>query len=254
MSDRSDLPEDVRSFTLKTGEGKHIAVKHYQRGGSAVVILAHGFFNNQNVYLFKKMALDLYDRYDVVTFDFRGHGASDGLFGWTSKETEEMDLVLSYVREHGYRNIGLLGFSLGGAQVLIAASEHRDIDSVIAVSPPFDFWQIDFHFWEPEMLNDLKLNIGFKGVGKGIRPGNPFGVKIRPLDVVDAISPTPVLFIHGERDWLIKPRHSERLYQRAREPKRLVLIPRAGHAEKIYDTDAEEFFGLCVEEFDRNFQ
>src|SRR5205823_1620387 len=118
-----------------------------------------------------------------------------------------------------YKKIGVIGFSMGAAAALIEASRNRAIRSVIAVSAPSDCNRIDFHFWESEMLNDLKLNIGPKGKGKGVRPGSPFGSKIKPLDIVAKISPTPVLFLHGEKDWLIKSRHSQKLYAAASEPK-----------------------------------
>ncbi len=171
------------------------------------------------------------------------------MFEWTSREKQDLDVVLKYAKEQKYNHIGVMGFSLGAAVSLIVASEDRDIQSVIAVSAPYDFWKINYHFWEPDMIEDMKLNMGKKGVGKGVRPGNPFARKVKPLDVVSKISPTPILFIHGDKDWLIKPSHSERLFKKAKEPKRLVLITGAGHAERIYDTHPKEFLKLCLEWF-----
>ncbi|OGX32769.1 MAG: hypothetical protein A2787_03535 [Omnitrophica WOR_2 bacterium RIFCSPHIGHO2_01_FULL_48_9] len=244
-------PSDVLPLKLKTKDRHVISGGHYRRGHPQAIVLAHGFFNNKDVFLFKKLAEDLARSYDVVAFDFRGHGESSGLFAWTAQEHQDMDEVIKYTREQGYQHIGVLGFSLGAAVALITASQNRDIHSVIAVSAPFDFWKIDYRFWEPEMLADLQLNIGPKGIGKGVRPGNPFAEKIRPLDIVDKIAPTPVLFMHGAQDWLIKPQHSEKLFAAAAEPKRLVIIPNAGHAEKIYDSHPQEFMRLCQEWFSR---
>lgn len=244
---------DIQTFSLKTSDRQTIAVTQYKRGHSGVVILAHGFFNNKDVYLLKKLAEDLCEHYDVISFDFRGHGKSDGLFGWTSHEQQDIGEVLKYAQGQGYERIGVIGFSLGAAIALIAASQDRNIHSVIAVSPPFDFWQIDYHFWEPEMFEDLKLNLGYKGIGKGVRPGNPFEAKVRPLDIVSKVAPTPILFIHGGSDWLIKPQHSEKLFKAALEPKQYLHIPGAGHAEKIYDTHSREFLQACLEWFKTTF-
>lgn len=240
--------------TFQTKGSPVISGNHYRQGHPSVVILAHGFFNNKDVYLFKKLAEDISKTYDVVTFDFRGHGESGGFFGWTAHEQQDLEQVMTCLKGQGYDHAGVLGFSLGAAVALIAASQNRNIHSVIAVSAPVDFWQIDYHFWEPEMLEDLKLNIGHKGFGKGVRPGNPLAPKIKPLDIVAGISPTPVFFIHGEKDWLIKPRHSEQLFARCGEPKHLAIIPDAGHAEKIYDTHPEEFLRLCLEWFERTLK
>ena len=45
-----------------------------------LLILAHGFFNNKDVYLFKGISKELSEHYDVIAFDFRGHGKSSGAF------------------------------------------------------------------------------------------------------------------------------------------------------------------------------
>ena len=120
---------------------------------------------------------------------------------------------------------------------------------MISVSSPYDFWKIDYRFWEKEMLEDLKLNLGAKGKGKGLRPGNPFLPKVRPIDVVAKIAPRPILFIHGRQDWLIHPIHSAKLFRKAKQPKKLVLVDNAGHAEKIYDINPDKFIKICSDWF-----
>lgn len=249
MEHKSKVIPKIQVLTLHAQDGQRVAVRHYQTGHDAVIVLAHGFFNNKDVYLFRQMAEKLSVYYDVLVFDFRGHGESGGFFGWTSHEQAEINRILLYVKEQGYQQIGLMGFSLGAAVSLVCASENRCVHSVIAVSAPFDFWEIDFHFWELEMFADLKLNMGFKGKGKGVLPGNPFMKKVRPIDIVDRISPTPVMFIHGEKDWLIKPRHSRKLFKQALAPKRMEMIADAGHAEKIFDSSPDDFLKLCLEWF-----
>ncbi|MDD5216587.1 MAG: alpha/beta fold hydrolase [Candidatus Omnitrophica bacterium] len=239
---------------IVTEDAHRIAIDHRKTGHPEVVVLAHGFYNNKDAYLFRAMAERLARDFDVVSFDFRGHGQSEGLFSWTSRECLDLKAVVSYARDQGYPRVGVIGFSLGAAIVLIEAGQNRLIDSAMAVSAPCDFWKIDFHFWEKEMLNDLRLNLGPKGKGKGIRPGNPFLPKVRPIDVVERISPTPVLFVHGAEDWLIKPSHSERLFKAAKEPKEIAVIPGAGHAEKIFDSHPDEFERICVHWFQKTLQ
>ena len=221
-------------------------------GHRKVVVLAHGFFNNKDVYLFRKMAQGISQHYDVVAFDFRGHGKSSGLFSWTSREGADLQAVLAYVKEFGYASVGLIGFSLGAAISLIEAAHNPDIKTVIAVSAPYDFWEIDYHFWEPGMWKDLKLNLGYKGKGKGVRPGNPLEPKIAPIRIVDRIAPRSVLFIHGSDDWLIRPRHSQALFRKAKDPKKIEIIEHGGHAEKIFDDYPEEFMNMCLDWFKKN--
>jgi len=236
----------MESGTLKTSDGQKIAFDHYPHASSKVIILAHGFYNNKDAYLFKHIAQALAKEYAVISFDFRGHGKSSGLFSWTAKEDRDLTTVLDYAKEKNYQKIGVMGFSLGAAVALAVAGKDKRIDSVIAVSAPISFWDINFHFWEPEMLNDLKLNLGMKGKGKGLRPGNLFLKKVKPIDVVDKISSTPVYFIHGSDDWIIKPKHSQKLFAKAKEPKKLLIINGTGHAEKIFDAQPDEFIKECL--------
>ena len=93
------------------------------------------------------------------------------------------------------------------------------------------------------------LNFGAKGRGKGIRPGSPSLQKIRPIDIVDKISPTPVQFIHGEKDWLVKPSHSQRLFDKAKDPKVLTIIKDGGHAERMFDVFPDQFMKICLDRF-----
>ena len=93
------------------------------------------------------------------------------------------------------------------------------------------------------------LNFGIKGKGKGVRPGSLALQKIRPSDIIDKISPIPVLFLHGEKDWLIKPSHSQFLFNRAKEPKALTIIKDGGHAERMFDAFPDQFVKICLDRF-----
>ena len=101
------------------------------------------------------------------------------------------------------------------------------------------------------MLNDLKLNLGPKGKGKGVWPGNPFLQKIKPVDAVEKIYDHPILFIHGAEDWLIKPAHSEKLFRSAKTKAELKIMSNAGHAEKIFDAYPSEFEQVCIDWFQK---
>lgn len=238
-----------RNRAVITEDGKRIAFFHIKKGFPMVVIIAHGFYNNKDTVLFRRIADAFSKEYDVIVFDFRGHGKSSDVFTWTAHEQKDLRAITAYAKENHYLKIGVIGFSLGAAIALIEASCNRNIDSVIAVSPPTDLGSINYHFWEEDMWEDLKLNLGIKGRGKGIRPGNPSLEKIRPFDIVDKISPTSVLFLHGEKDWLIKPCHSQRLFDRAKDPKALTIMKNGGHAERLFDVFPDQFMKICLDRF-----
>ena len=232
-----------------TEDGKRIALIYLKRGFSKVIIIAPGFFNNKDTFLFRRITEAFSKEYDVIVFDFRGHGKSSDKFSWTAHEQKDLQAIIAYAKDNHYAKIGVIGFSLGAAVALIEASNYHNIDSLIAVSTPVDSKSINYHFWEKDMWEDLRLNFGIKGQGKGVRLGNPFLKKIRPLDIVDKVSPAPVLFIHGEKDWLVKPSHSQRLFQKAKEPKALTIIKDGGHAERMFDIFPEQFMKICLNRF-----
>ena len=242
------MESEHNSFVM-TEDGKRIALSHIKGGFSKVIIIAHGIYNNKDTALFRRIAYAFSKEYDVIMFDFRGHGKSSGVFTWTAHEQKDLRAIITYAKENHYTKIGVIGFSLGAAIALIEASCHQNIDSVIAVSTPADTGRINYHFWEKDMWEDLKLNFGAKGRGKGIRPGSMFLQKTRPIDIVDKISPTPVLFIHGEKDWLIKPSHSQRLFDRAKDSKALTIIKDGGHAERMFDAFPDKFMKICLDRF-----
>jgi glycosyltransferase involved in cell wall biosynthesis/pimeloyl-ACP methyl ester carboxylesterase len=254
----AEVPQDAASSPVKesepdryvmTEDGKRIAFNHIKGGFSKVVILAPGFFNNKDTFLFKKMAEAFSKEYDVIVFDFRGHGKSSDVFTWTAHEQKDLRAIIKYAKEAHYEKIGVAGFSLGAAIALIEASCNQDIDSVIAVSTPSGLGSINYHFWEKDMWEDLKLNFGIKGRGKGVRMGSPSLTKTRPRDIVNKISPTSVLFIHGEKDWLVKMSNSQLLFDKAKNPKSLTIIKGGGHAERIFDVFPDQFMKICLDRF-----
>lgn len=234
---------------VMTEDGKRIAFYHINRGFSKVIIIAHGFYTNKDTALFKSMADAFSKEYDVIVFDFRGHGKSSDVFTWTALEQKDLRAITAYAKENNYSKIGVIGFSLGAAIALIEASSHQNIDSVIAVSAPADLGSINYHFWEKEMWQDLKLNLGSNGQGNDVQPGSPALQKNPPGDIVDKISPTPVMFLHGEKDWLVKLNHSQFLFEKAKEPKVLTIMEDGGHAERLFDDFPDHFLRICLDRF-----
>ena len=76
-----------------TADSHKIAVRHLRKSGDEAVILAHGFSTHKDMALFKEMSEIFHQHYDVLTFDFRGHGESGGLFSWTSHEAHDLHAV-----------------------------------------------------------------------------------------------------------------------------------------------------------------
>jgi len=227
---------------VTTRDGVTISVARYGSGDRAsAVLLCPGFFKSQKTPTFQRLVRALAHERDVLGMDFRGHGRSGGLYTFSAKEHADLEAVLAWARSR-YDRLGILSFSLGAAIAINTVSRHPDrVQSLIAVSAPCAFEDIEFRWWTPEAIRR-----GVQGLepGAGCRPGNPFLKKERPLDNVRALSPVAVCFIHGTRDVIVGVQHSRRLYAAASWPKRLVIVNGGSHAEALFRDDPRGFLAL----------
>jgi len=187
--------------------------------------------------------------YNVLMFDLRGHGESDGN-RMSAGYYEKRDLLgaIDYVKERGLERIGVLGFSMGAATALMATAENEDVDTVVADSSFADLKDM----MEPEFSKRTKFP-------KFFLPGLLFMVKImygvdfsaiKPVESVSEIAPRPVFFIHGELDEVVPLEHAYRLQQASQnQQNQLWVVPQAGHV-RSYVTQPEEYINKITAFFD----
>jgi len=187
--------------------------------------------------------------YNVLMFDLRGHGESDGN-RMSAGYYEKRDLLgaVDYVKGRGLEHIGVLGFSTGAVTALMTTAENGDIDAVVADSSFADFKDM----MEPEFSKRTKFPEFFL-------PPLLFMVKImygvdftaiKPVELVSEIAPRPILFIHGELDDTVPLEHAYRLQQASQNPEnQLWVVPEAGHA-RSYITYPEEYINKITAFFD----
>jgi pimeloyl-ACP methyl ester carboxylesterase len=226
---------------LQTTDGQSIAYVHYASGKDRCLVISHGFYNSKDAVVLQELARDLSGEFDVFVFDLRGHGESSGLFTWTSRESLDLKAVLDHLQGK-YRKLGMIGFSLGGSIAINVLAHDPRVDALVCVSPAARFWGVNFHFWELSLAGDFYYTLIDKegGKGKGVRPGPFWLPKEKPVDNVGVLR-MPVLYIHGTRDWVIKPSHSRELYAKTNSPKKLVIIEGGPHAEYLVRDCRERF-------------
>ncbi|MBF0569893.1 MAG: alpha/beta fold hydrolase [Candidatus Omnitrophica bacterium] len=227
--------------SVLTEDQHRISCLHYASGHDRCLVISHGFYNSKDALVLDDLARSLASEYDVVLFDLRGHGESSGLFTWISKEGNDLKAVLAAYRGR-YRRTGLVAFSLGGSIAINTLAREPLVDSFVCVSAPASLWGVNYHFWELSFQKDFVYTLIDKAgrKGKGVRPGPFWLKKERPIDNVGKLV-APVLFIHGTRDWVVKPSHSQRLFDRTVSPKKLVIFKDAPHAEYLLRDNRERF-------------
>lgn len=235
---------NIQELFLKTQDGVNIAINHHSTGHNEVLIIAHGWFMTKDSSYFTDMANVFSKNFDVISMDFRGHGRSSGFYTFTSKEPHDMRAVVDYAKRY-YRKVYLLGFSLGGALVLIHSALEKDVDKVIAVSAPHSFLKIENQMWRKEAWEQSFKKFELRR-WITVRPSLIIGKKIRPIDVVHKID-VPTLFVAGKQDPTVHAWHSLSLYRVARCQKRFELFEQCNHAEDLFCQERERFINLCTD-------
>ncbi|GIQ68286.1 alpha/beta fold hydrolase [Xylanibacillus composti] len=207
------------------------------------LIIAHGYRNNREYP--QVGTLDLSKRliakgYNVLVFDFRNSGESEG--NMTSVgEFEKYDLLaaIDWVKHHHPSSIGLIGFSMGGSTALLAAAEDPDVKGVVADSPfsnLYEYLERNLPVWSD--LPDFPFTPLILSLLPPITGINPHAAS--PIDVLDEIYPRPVLFIHSETDDKIPYTESVRMAEQYPDRFELWRTADAGHADS-YLLDQVEY-------------
>ncbi|MFN0064171.1 MAG: alpha/beta hydrolase [Myxococcaceae bacterium] len=200
-----------------------------------VVVSLHGVADNRasSVRVIERMTAR---GFEVIAYDSRRHGQSGGeacTYGFFEKH--DLHRVVDKI-EPG--PVVLMGHSLGAAVALQAAAEDRRIRAVVAA----------------ESFSDLRTvateRAPFFFTAQAIEKS--FALAERRADfVVDAVSPAkaaehivaPVLLVHGSADVETPPDHSRRIFAKLRGPKRLILVPNAGHNASLREDVWSEVTG-----------
>ena len=165
--------------------------------------------------------------FEVIAYDSRGHGESDGKFAtYGFYEKEDLRRIVDTLPPE--ESIVLIGTSFGAAVSLQAAAEDRRIRTVIAAESFADLRSVARHrapryFVEP--LFERALRIAEERAR----------FSVDAVDVVRAAAriTAPVLLIHGADDPDTPPSHSQRIFDALTGPKRLVLVPHARHNQSV---------------------
>jgi len=179
----------------------------------ASVIYFHG--NGGNLSYCDWVGAELASRgLDVLIFDYRGYGRSEGEPVGEQELYADADAAYDFMtKERGVapRKLALYGQSLGTAAAIDVASR-RECGALVAESGLSSAADMAGAImpWLPRFVRGLTKN------------------KLDSASKIARVS-CPVLVVHGGRDELIPAEQGKRLFDAAREPKQLKIIDGAGH-------------------------
>ncbi len=165
----------------------------------------------------------------ALAFDARGHGQSEGEM--SAQAVEDVIAMTELLAAHSGVDpdrVAARGSSMGGFLAIHAAAISPKIAGVIAVCPAAE-----------------------QGLARGLRRGE-LEMRIGDADqleawlersdlrlAVAALRGQPLILLHAEGDDQVPSEWSEELYERAAEPRRLILVPGSDHRSLQHDAELQ---------------
>lgn len=189
------------------------------------IILCHGITADKDEGgIFTALAKTLCEKgYAVFRFDFRGHGESEGnsVDITITGEIHDVNSVVKFMQEKGYRQFGILGASFAGGAVSYYTAAHQDTIKALVLWNALLDYEKRIHpntewgkkFWGKSAF-DRVGKFGYTEIGsKKYKIGKPLledMERLTPWKELQTVS-TPVLFVHGDKDTYVAYADSVRI-------------------------------------------
>lgn len=216
---------------------------------SQYAIFGHCFTCSGSLNAVKNISRELTKHgFGVLRFDFTGLGLSQGDF----KESHFMANVNDLLDVNEFMKINydaptlLVGHSLGGAAVLVAASKLDNIEAVATVGSPSHVEHVKrlFTYGNPDFEKDnlVEVNIG----------GRPFTIDkafVENFDKTDLSKivqelKKPYLILHSPQDSVVGIENAQELYEKAFHPKSFISLDGSDHL--LMKKEDSEYVGSVI--------
>jgi len=236
---------------------------HPEKGA---VLFCHGAFETQENWTAFADRLNR-DGFTVCTFDFAGHGTSQGMPGLVNLRTWAYNIrdAMTYLQGHGCLAFGLVGWESGGSAAVLAATHDARLSCAVILSAPVYLLptlaervvyvlaslvaKLKMAFFHKPLtlsrLNQMKrLSIILDEAMNDAYFANPRVQEIYNafpipdgldnvwVDITVAAEKVsiPVLVIQGTEDKVIPTNQGQKLYDVLRGRKELKMVDGSGHA------------------------
>ncbi len=226
-------------------------------------IFAHCFTCNSNLGIVRHISRNLTSRgIAVLRFDFTGLGQSEGEFAATNFSNNVSDLldVNAFLKLNYKAPELLIGHSLGGTAVLMAAFDLPNIKGIATIGSPSNPAHIKklLNYDSKKLQNSdaFEVNIG----------GRPFEIQKQFIDDVEQHDllkkikglKKALLILHSPQDMIVEVKNAAELFHNAFHPKSFVSLDGADHLltrkeDALYAADvigawASRYVDLQIEE------
>ena len=226
---------------IKTSGGKNIsAVIHRPKiATEKLAILCPGFLDSKDYNHLIYLANDLTVLgYTVVRFDPTGTWESEGDISdyTTTQQLEDVKNIIEHLlQERSYTKILLGGHSRGGFVSILYAIRDPRVSTVLAIMSPYSLirtvnkekiekWKEDGFKVSVRDIPNSQVKRKFKVSYSDIEDGEQYNI----LNEIERLH-TPLILVAGELDDVIPPEDVRLIYDKANEPKQLIVLEGIDH-------------------------
>jgi len=204
-----------------------------------LAILCPGYLDTKDYDHLVKLANELTDEgYTVIRFDPTGTWESSGAIAeyTVSQYINDIKIILDYaLKDNDYQHILVGGHSKGGMVAILSAIKDPRISCVCAIMAPYslsreankkrdDQWQKDGFKTSLRDIPHKKEKREFRVPYSYIEDAKNYNL----LDVIEKLH-IPLILLAGERDNLIPPEDIKLIFDKANDPKKLIVVNGVGH-------------------------
>jgi pimeloyl-ACP methyl ester carboxylesterase len=244
----------AQGVTLTASDGLKISAKLSPGKGSqgTLIIMAPGFSQSKSTPIMLHAERLLLAYGEVLSLDFRGTGQSEGRYSFGGSEHLDLEAAFKWAKPR-YKDIELIGFSMGGYISLRAASEFPGtVKRLYLVSAPSSPRDIALALGPLRQLLSLPFKPEIRALRKWagsdyfFRWGKVFSRKPKGEALAAALK-VPVAFLVGQNDLLVPPHLSYKLFNAVPGMKLMHVIKGGHHAEYLPVMNEKEFLNWFEE-------
>ena len=164
-----------------------------------------------------------------IIFNFRGTGFSGGNYhplGWAN----DLEAILEWAwnrPEIDVDRIGVFGSSMGARVAIYVTSKRPEVAALVSYAAPVSLGE-----WSPKERLKRAREVGIirdADFPKSVESWSEEMELLDPLGSIRRVTPKPLLIVQGDADDIVDPADAALLYDVAKDPKELIILPNVGH-------------------------
>jgi uncharacterized protein len=213
------------------------------------IVMCHGRGDTKETFAarYKDLIFGLYRTgLSIFMFDFRGHGKSaEAPYSFGYFEQRDVTGAIEYLKttKLNTKDLGILGFSVGACAAMLAAEKTSGIKALVAESGYSSYENVAI-ILDQKGVPVPKGTQMHRDAVQNIKKRAGWDFDIAPINGIDKLSPCALFLIDGEEE----KEDNMLLFEKAKDPKQLWLVPGTGHggahsvAKEEYDKRVTKFF------------